>query len=79
MSYKEIFWMACDSTEQLRAEYGPSNFDLRHRLVLTDVIDLPVGPGHRLLGWNNGFNRQVFGGWQISGITRFASGTPLVV
>src|SRR5271163_677646 len=23
MSYKDIFWMACDSTEQLRAEYGP--------------------------------------------------------
>ena len=23
MSYKEIFWMACDSTEPLRAEYGP--------------------------------------------------------
>lgn len=23
MHYKEIFWMACDSTEQLRAEYGP--------------------------------------------------------
>jgi hypothetical protein len=23
MSHKEIFWMACDSTEQLRAEYGP--------------------------------------------------------
>ena len=23
MAYKEIFWMACDSTEQLRAEYGP--------------------------------------------------------
>jgi formylmethanofuran dehydrogenase subunit E len=23
MEYKEIFWMACDSTEQLRAEYGP--------------------------------------------------------
>ena len=23
MSYKEIFWMACDSTEQLRAEYSP--------------------------------------------------------
>ena len=23
MTYKEIFWMACDSTEQLRAEYGP--------------------------------------------------------
>jgi hypothetical protein len=23
MDYKETFWMACDSTEQLRAEYGP--------------------------------------------------------
>ena len=23
MANKEIFWMACDSTEQLRAEYGP--------------------------------------------------------
>jgi hypothetical protein len=23
MGYKDIFWMACDSTEQLRAEYGP--------------------------------------------------------
>ena len=23
MSHKEIFWMACDSTEQLRAEFGP--------------------------------------------------------
>jgi len=23
MGYTETFWMACDSTEQLRAEYGP--------------------------------------------------------
>jgi len=23
MAYKDIFWMACDSTEQLWAEYGP--------------------------------------------------------
>ena len=23
MTQKETFWMACDSTEQLRAEYGP--------------------------------------------------------
>jgi len=23
MPYKETFWMACDSTDQLRAEYGP--------------------------------------------------------
>ena len=23
MKYKDVFWMACDSTEDLRAEYGP--------------------------------------------------------
>ena len=23
MNNKDVFWMACDSTEQLRAEYGP--------------------------------------------------------
>src|SRR5438105_4833117 len=23
MAYKEVFWMACDSIEPLRAEYGP--------------------------------------------------------
>ena len=23
MAYKEFFWMTCDSTEQMRAEYGP--------------------------------------------------------
>jgi len=31
------------------------------------------------LGWNNGVNRQVFGGWQISGITSIQTGTPFTV
>jgi hypothetical protein len=63
----------------LRQEYGPSNFDVRHRAVFVDVIDLPVGPGHRLLGWNNSLNRQAFGGWQISGITTIQGGAPFTV
>jgi hypothetical protein len=63
----------------LAAERGPSSFDIRHRAVFTFVVDMPVGPGHRLLGWNNGVNRQVFGGWQISGITSIQSGTPFTV
>src|SRR6266850_1988276 len=67
-----------DSTN-LAADRGPSSFDIRHRAVFTFVVDLPVGPGHRLLGWNNGVNRQVFGGWQISGITSIQAGTPFTV
>jgi len=58
---------------------GPSSFDIRQRAVFNYVIDLPTGPGHRLLGWNNGLNRQVFGGWQISGITTLQTGTPFTV
>jgi hypothetical protein len=63
----------------LRADWGPSNFDLRHRAVFTYVIDVPAGPGHRILGWDNPVNRQVFGGWQISGITTVQSGAPFTI
>lgn len=63
----------------LRLEHGPSSFDIRNRAVFIYVVDLPVGPGHRLLGWNNGINRQVFGGWQISGITTIQGGAPFTV
>lgn len=66
-------------SNNLTAEHGPSSFDIRNRAVFFYVIDLPVGPGHRLLGWNNGLNRQVFGSWQISGITTIQGGTPFTV
>ncbi|MBV8733018.1 MAG: hypothetical protein JO336_24685, partial [Acidobacteriia bacterium] len=63
----------------LALERGPSNFDIRHRAVVYYSIDVPVGPGHNLLGWNNGFNRAIFGGWQASGITTVQSGSPFTV
>jgi hypothetical protein len=66
-------------TRNLSLERGPSSFDLRHRAVFVYSVDLPMGPGHRLFGWNNGFNRQVFGGWTVSGITTIQSGTPFTV
>ncbi len=66
-------------SRNLRLEHGPSSFDTRQRAVVVYNLDLPVGPGHRLLGWNNGFNRQVFGGWQISGITSAQTGQPFTV
>jgi hypothetical protein len=63
----------------LRVEYGPSNFDIRHRAVFTYVMDAPIGPGHRVFGWRNGVSRQVFGGWQISGITTAQGGAPFTI
>jgi len=43
MAYKEIFWMACDSTEQLRAEYGPF-----HTRVEAEVEARKLGFGYLL-------------------------------
>jgi hypothetical protein len=60
----------------LRLEYGPSNFDIRHRAVVFYTLDVPSGPGHRLFGSDNPLNRQLLGGWQISGITTVQSGPP---
>jgi hypothetical protein len=63
----------------LRLEHGPSAFDIRHRFNLVYVISLPIGPGHKLFGWNNGASRWVFADWQVSGITTIQSGYPFTV
>jgi len=63
----------------INLDRGPSSFDTRQRAVVVYNVDLPVGPGHKLLGWNNAFNREVFGGWQVSGITSAQTGQPFTV
>jgi hypothetical protein len=63
----------------LRLERGPSGFDIRHRAVFVYGIELPVGPGHRVFGWSNDWNRQILGGWQISGLTTLQTGAPFTV
>ena len=61
----------------LRAEIGPSEFDVRHRFVASYVWELPFGRGRR---FGSDWNRAVdlaFGGWQISGINVIQSGLAL--
>lgn len=64
---------------QLNLERGASDFDTRHRAVVVYNVNVPVGPGHRLFGRSNAFNRQALGGWQVSGITTAQSGQPFTV
>jgi Carboxypeptidase regulatory-like domain len=56
----------------LRSARASSNFDQRHLLNISYVYDLPFF--HR-----PGFARNVLGGWQLSGITKFMTGTPFSV
>jgi len=58
----------------LKEERGTSDYDLRHRLILNYVFQLPFGPGHAYL--NHGFASRVLGGWELSGVSTFQSGHP---
>ena len=56
------------------AEYGNSDFDVRHRFVLSSIYELPFGPGKHFLGNASGFANQVVGGWQMSNIVSLSTG-----
>jgi hypothetical protein len=58
----------------LQEERGSSDYDLRHRLVITYVFELPAGPGHR--HFSNGAAGHIVGGWELAGISTFQSGNP---
>lgn len=61
----------------LRAGYGPSGFDVKHRFVGSWVYELPFGKGKQ---WLNGeFTSRVLGGWQLAGITTLSTGRPFSV
>jgi hypothetical protein len=68
-----------DDANHINFDRGPSSFDTRQRLVVVYNLTVPAGPGHKLFGWNNPVGRQVFGGWEISGITSVQSGQPFTV
>ncbi|HEX6881683.1 MAG TPA: TonB-dependent receptor [Terriglobales bacterium] len=58
----------------LAAERGNSDFDLRHRLVINYILNLPIGTGHRLFG--SGPLGKVFESWELAGISTFQTGHP---
>lgn len=60
----------------LGAERGSSDFDLRHRAVISYIYKLPFGKGEKFLSTANPFSDVLFGGWQVNGITSIESGFP---
>ena len=55
-------------------EHGPVAPDLRHRLSISYLYELPLGRGRRFLSDMNGIAEGFLGGWQIAGITSVQSG-----
>ena len=64
-------------TNNLDGEWALSSFDVRHRMVLSFVMDLPFGEG-RMFGANTqGVVGKLISGWTVNGIGTVQSGFPL--
>jgi hypothetical protein len=59
------------------AERSVSSFDTPHRLVLSYVLDLPVGKGKKYVSGTSGVAGALISGWGFNGVTSFQSGFPL--
>ena len=61
----------------LLAERGNSDFDMRHNLSLSHVVEIPVGRGRH---FGSGMNRsldRVIGGFALTGVVSIHSGMPV--
>ena len=59
------------------ADYGPSANDIRHRMTISGVYELPVGPNRRYL--SSGWLGRVVGGWSVGMLGTIQSGPPFTV
>ncbi len=55
-------------------EHGPVAPDLRQRLSVSYLYELPVGHGRHLLGDSKGITDAILGGWQVAGIVAAQTG-----
>jgi len=65
-SYKELV----PYTYNTRNLWGPSDFDTRHMVVINYVYALPFLRNQRNVV------AKILGGWQVSGVSQFQTGTP---
>ncbi len=59
----------------LKDERGLSTFDVRNKLIINHIYQLPFGEQRRWLN-KAGTARRLLGDWQLSGVTTIQSGTP---
>lgn len=60
-----------------RADYGPSEMDVRHRFTASSVYQFPFGKGRRYLRSNA--LRYVVGDWQLGAVMVWQTGAPSTV
>lgn len=61
----------------LRSEKSLASFDVPDRLVVSYVLDVPVGKGRKFMTNANWFEDAAIGGWGVEGVTTIQEGFPL--
>jgi Carboxypeptidase regulatory-like domain len=62
----------------LRMDKVPDGFDIRQAIKANYIYELPFGPGrHFLSGTSNKVLKKAIEGWEVAGVARVQSGTPL--
>jgi hypothetical protein len=56
---------------------GPTTFDIRNGIKATWIYQLPFGAGRTLLSGAHGALGKIVGGWELAGVGRLQSGTPI--
>ncbi len=62
-----------------KQNYSIAGDDQTHNLNISGVYELPLGPGKRFLNHGGPVAKNLLGGWQVSGVLQYASGTPLQI
>jgi hypothetical protein len=60
-----------------RASRSLTSFDVAHRVVLSYVVDLPLGRGQKWMPNATGLIGTLVSGWRVHGISTFQGGFPL--
>jgi len=63
----------------LKAEIGSSDSDIRHNFVFSGLYRLPIGRGQRFFGNWGRTSELLLGGWQINSIYTMHTGSPINV
>ncbi len=69
---------AIQDNNNLRGERSLSSQDVPQRLVISYVLDLPLGRGKKYLSGAGGMTDKIVGGWGVDGVTIFQRGFPLI-
>ncbi len=61
----------------LRSNYGPADWDRTHMFTFSHNWQIPIGADTHFL--NQGWIGRILGPWQLSGVFRWNSGTPITL